>query len=467
MPSIAESLTGLEPIAAADPGSRLAPDWHRTGFMQIFVRAYQDSNGDGIGDLPGLTSRLDYLQDLGVGGLWLMPIHPSADRDHGYTVTDFRAVDPDYGTLEDLDTLLDEAHSRGIGVILDYVINHSSREHPLFQASAASRASRYRDWYLWQDVHPHGWRIHDHDPWWRTGDASCFGAFGAGLPDFNWLNPQVEAWHHDNLRFWLNRGVDGFRFDAVGHLVENGPEAWDCQPQNYPIMQRVRALLDGYAQRYMVCEAPGDPAGFARAAGGGFAFDLNGLLLDAARGRPGALQAVADYHATAPGALATFLSNHDHFAGARVADQLHGDPGRCKVAAALLLLLPGVPFIYYGEEIGMAAAARLAPDPGLRAPMSWSADGSGFSTARPFRAPASNRSTHNVADQTNDEQSLHAFYRRLLRLRQRHPALRSGVLADVQVGPDRLTFTRRADAEALRIVIDTGPTPAVSIEPPR
>lgn len=458
-------MPGTEPVSARDPGSALAADWFTGGFMQVFVRAYQDSNGDGLGDLRGLTARLDELQDLGVTGLWLMPIHPSSDGDHGYAVTDYQGVDPAYGTLADVDELLRQAHARGIGVILDYVINHSSRQHPLFLAAAADRASPYRRWFRFEDAKPEGWSIYEHDPWRPApGGGWYFGAFGAGMPDFDWRCPEVEAWHHDNLRFWLNRGVDGFRFDAVGHLVENGPDAWDCQPQNYPIMGRIRALLDGYARRFMVNEAPRDPAGFTRAAGSAFAFDLNGLLIDAARGRPGAMAEVAAYHAAAPGGLATFLSNHDSFAGARVFDQLGGELARCKVAAALLLTLPGVPFVYYGEEIGMAGHPELAPDPALRTPMSWDADGCGFSTApRPFRAAAPNRCTHNVAAQRGDPDSLRSFYRWLLQLRRAHPALRHGVLEAVETGPQHLAFTRRQGGDALRVVIDAGRVPGVTV----
>lgn len=464
--SIAPGLPSTEPVAPCDPGSALPADWHRGSFMQVFVRGYQDSNGDGIGDLRGLTARLDDLQDLGITGLWLMPIHPSADGDHGYAVTDYRAVAPEYGTLVDFDELLRQAHARGIGVILDVVINHCARGHPLFAAAAASRHSPWRDWFLFENDKPVGWAIYEHDPWRPVrGGGHYFAAFGAGMPDFNWRQREVEAWHHDNLRFWLNRGVDGFRFDAVGHLVENGPEAWDCQPQNYPIMQRIRALLDGYAQRYMVCEAPGDPAGFTRAAGSAFAFDLNGLLIDAARGRCGAMAEVAAYHAQAPGGIATFLSNHDHFAGARVVDQLGGDLDRCKLAAALLLTLPGVPFVYYGEEIGMAGHPGLAPDPGLRCPMSWDADGGGFSTAEAFRAPSPNRATHNVAAQRGDGESLRSFYRWLLQLRRAHPALRQGTLESVVAGQRHLGFTRRHGGAALRVEIDAGKRPLVTVTP--
>jgi glycosidase len=389
-----------------------------------------------------------------------MPIHPSQDGDHGYAVTDYRAVHPDYGTLDDFDTLLREAHARGIGVIIDYVINHSAAQHPLFQRSR-QRDDPHRDWYLWQDRHPKDWRIYDGDPWRRDGDASYFAAFSRHMPDFNWRHPPVVQWHHDNLRFWLDRGVDGFRFDAVGHLVENGPDAWDCQPENYALMRDIRALLDTYEHRYLVCEVPGDPAGFARAAGSAFAFDLNADLVAAAAGDETALAKLSDWLRTAPPGMATLLSNHDAFAGRRVADQLHGHSAQLKLAASLNLLLPGTPFVYYGEEIGMAGHRGLPADPGLRTPMSWTGDPvtAGFSAGRPFRPLSPNAGTHHVAQQIDASDSLLAHYRRLMRLRQARPSLQLGAVESVvQRGP-LLAFDRRHGSERTRVLVNVGAQP--------
>ncbi|MFN7723558.1 MAG: alpha-amylase family glycosyl hydrolase [Rubrivivax sp.] len=444
------------PVPQQDPGSRLPADWYRGAFMQVFVRAYADSDHDGIGDLRGLTSRLDYLADLGVRGLWLMPIHPSQDGDHGYAVTDYRAIAPEYGTLADFDALLDAAHARGMGVILDYVINHSAQAHPLFQASRQP-GSPARDWYLWEDHAPAGWEIYGGNPWHHDAAAQghYFAAFWHQMPDFNWRHPAVEAWHHDNLRFWLNRGVDGFRFDAVGHLVENGPEAWDCQPENYPLVQRVRALLDGYEHRFMVCEAPADPQGFAQAGGSAFAFDLNGQLIAAARGDGKAVQAVARYFEEAPLTLSTMLSNHDAFAGGRVADQLAGQEAAQRRAAALLLTLPGTPFVYYGEEIGQQGHPDLPPDPALRTPMAWSPhpQHAGFSSVRPFRAPSPSASTCHVAGQVGRPDSLHAHYQALIQLRRQRPSLRHGAYRCLQVAGDTLVFERHGAGETTVVAV--------------
>jgi alpha-amylase len=437
--------------------SAMPPGWHQGAFMQIFVRAYQDGNGDGIGDLPGLISRLDYLQDLGVQGLWLMPIHPSQDGDHGYAVTDYRAIHPDYGTLDDFDTLLRQAHARGIGVIIDYVVNHSAAQHPLFQRSRR-RGDPHRDWYLWQDRHPKDWRIYDADPWRRDGDASYFAAFSRHMPDFNWRHGPVVQWHHDNLRFWLDRGVDGFRFDAVGHLVENGPDAWDCQPENYGLMRDIRRLLDTYEHRYMVCEVPGDPAGFARVAGSAFAFDINADLVAAAGGSATALGRLAAWLSSAPPGMATLLSNHDHFAGRRAADQLHGHTARLKLAASLNLLLPGTPFVYYGEEIGMRGHRGLPADAGLRTPMSWTGEPvtGGFTEGRPFRPLSPNAATHHVAQQVDAPDSLLAHYRRLMRLRRTRASLREGVVGAIVQQGKVLAFDRIHGEERTRVLINAG-----------
>ena len=445
-------------VPAADPGSALPPHWHRGTFMQIFVRAWRDGNGDGIGDLRGLIEGLPYLQELGVSGIWLMPIHPSQDGDHGYAVTDYRAIHPDYGTLQDFDELLREAHARGIGVILDYVINHSAAAHPLFELSRSGPDSPTRDWYLWREPHPAGWRIYDNDPWRRDGEGSYFAAFSRHMPDFNWLHPDVAAWHHDNLRFWLNRGVDGFRFDAVGHLVENGPDDWDCQPQNYPIMAAIRALLDGYERRFMVCEAPGDPTGFTRMAGSAFAFDLPADLLGLAGGQVQAVERVARYFERAPHAMSVFLSNHDSFAGARVHDQLRGRAAAMRLAAAACLLLPGTPFVYYGEEIGLAGHRTLPGDYALRTPMSWTdcPHGAGFTEARPFRALSPNSVTHNVAAQREAPGSLLAFYRALIGLRRTRESLLRGDYRLLALQGAAFAFSRRLGAQCTVVALNAG-----------
>jgi glycosidase len=435
--------------------------------MQIYVRGYQDSDGDGIGDLRGLIQRLDYLKDLGVSGLWLMPVTQSQDNNHGYAVTNYRAIESQYGTLADFDELLRQAHARGMGVIIDYVMNHSGVRHPVFLNSRASSGNAFRDWYLWQGTKPTGWSIYGSDPWRSETTGFYFGPFSMDMPDFNLTHPAVVNWHHDNLRFWLNRGVDGFRFDAVGHLVENGPNAWDNQPQNYPIMGAVRSVLNGYAQRYMVCEAPGDPIGFtaSTACGSAFAFGLQSILLRAVQGDVAALQSASNYFNTAPHSLATFLSNHDSFAGARPWDQLGGNISQLKLAASLYLLLPGIPFVYYGEEIGMSAGAGLSGDSSLRVPMSWTGDAAraGFTTGSPFRALATNVQSQNLGAQQTDAQSLWSHYRALIQLRRTRASLSRGSYEEPRISGNVLTFRRQMSGEETLVMINTGEPVRASI----
>jgi alpha-amylase len=460
-PGPTPQVTDVGAVAAADPGSTLGAEWKSGAVMQVFVRSYQDSDGDGIGDLRGLIRRLDYLKDLGVRGLWLMPMQPSQDKDHGYAVTDYRSIEPQYGSLADFDELLREAHARGIGVIIDYVINHSAAQHPLFANSRSAAGNAYRDWYLWQDNKPGGWNIYGGDPWRSNGSAGSawyFAAFWDQMPDFNLRNAAVIGWHHDNLRFWLNRGVDGFRFDAVGHLVENGSSAWNNQPQNLPILREARTLIEGYAKRTLVCEGPDAPLTYTDACGSAFAFGHHARIVEAARGNPSAIRAVADHFNTSPLSMATMLANHDSFAGQRVFDQLAGNLAQYRLAAATTLLMPGTPFIYYGEEIGMAGAATLSGDPKLRTPMSWTGDArtGGFTTGTPYRALAGNVITANVALQQADPNSLLSFYKSMLALRNGLAPIARGNYQAARVDGNVTSFQRVLGSERALVLINYG-----------
>jgi alpha-amylase len=422
----------LEAVPVAPRVSALPEDWQHQGvFIEILVRAYQDSNGDGIGDLNGVTARLDYLQRLGIRGIWLMPIFASEDHDHGYAVVDYRAIEPDYGTLADFDRLLAEAHRRGIAVIVDYVMNHSAAAHPLFKDAREHRDSPYADWYVWKDERPRGWNTFAGEPWRAAGSRWYYAVFDAGMPDFNLRNPKVVEFHLDNLRFWLNRGVDGFRFDAVNVLFENSALAWENQPENHVLLKRVQDLLGEYGAKYLVCEAPSDPAAFAAAdsCGSAFAFGLHKNIV--ASVKLGRLRADLLYLLrTLPVArMGTLLANHDSFAGARLMRQFDGDEKSYRVAAATLLTLPGTPFIYYGEEIGLAQSSPVRyDDQAIRGPMSWSAEpNAGFTIAsQPFRPNVANWKTHNVALEEADPASLLNWYRALIALRNAEPALAIG-----------------------------------------
>ncbi len=443
------------PVRQVLQAAPLPAGWEHGAFMEVYVRGFQDSNGDGIGDLRGLTQRLDYLQALGIKGLWLMPITASGDHAHGYAVADYRAVEPAYGTLADFDELVRQAHARGIGIILDYVINHSSAQNPLFLQSASSKSDPRRDWYVWEDTKPQGWSIFDKDPWTMTANGAYFAQFGSPMPDFNLRNPAVVAYHLDSMRFWLNHGADGFRIDAVGHLFENGPQGWSMQPENYPFMGRVRRELDIDHPHVMVCESPADPIGFAAqtACGSAFAFGHSDALVKAGRGDEQAIHDVADYFVKAPDTMATMVSNHDWFAGHRLWDAMHGDPARVRVAAAAYLLQPGTPYIYYGEELGMSEVGSAVHDGRLRGPMSWTPAG-GFSTGTPYSAPSSNLATNNAETERADPQSMLAFYTAMLALRNTHPSIALGRYESPRVDGKVLSFRRATAAEQTVVVIN-------------
>lgn len=478
----------LSPVPMQDPGSPLTEGWQHGAFMEVFVRAYADSDGDGIGDLRGLTSKLDHLQRLGVRGLWLMPVTANADGDHGYATTDFRAIAPEYGTLADFDDLIRQAHARGIGVIMDYVINHSAAAHPLFVAARQGPASRFREWFVWADAAPAGWDIWGNYPWYHTasqpwlhsGDPKTlvrpasdargfyFATFGPQMPDFNFRHPAVMDYHASSLRFWLNRGLDGFRLDAVPHLIENNATDWNDQPESRALTAGIQRLVKAYSRRYTVCEATAQPLDYAQPGlcGAAFAFGLESALVQAAQGDAAAVAKVASYTAGAPASalanIGTFLANHDKFTGRRLMDQLRGDAAAYRLAAATYLLLPGTPTIYYGEEIGQAGAAGLTEDPEIRGPMSWTADATtgGFTTGRPFRALASNLATHNVAAQEGDPTSLLHHYRALLALRNQHPAVARGSFRQARAEGATLTFQRQLGSDHLVMAYNYGRSPA-------
>lgn len=449
----------ISAVPANDPGSALPAGWHTSGaFMEIYVRGFKDSNGDGIGDLQGLIQKLDYLQDLGIKGIWLMPINKSYDHDHGYSVSDYRDVETEYGSMADLEMLITEAHERGIGVIMDYVINHSADTNPLFVNARSSKTSAFRDWYIWSDTAPDGWNIYGNNPWYASSDSWYFSGFWEHMPDLNLRNPDVVAYQNNNLRFWLNKGLDGFRFDAVGHLFENGRFAWENQPENYTYMHNVRTLLDGYSQRYMVCEAPSAAVAFgnANACGSAFAFGLNYSLLNAAKGNSNAIQEVANYFNNQPASMATMAANHDYFAGARIYDQVGGNMNAYKMVASAYLTLPGIPFIYYGEEIGMAGGQGLSGDPSIRTPLSWTSNTSngGFTSGTPFRALATNVASYNVEASQANPDSLYHHYKALLALRNSHTALSVGNYQNSAVQGKVLSYQRTSGGDRILVVLN-------------
>jgi glycosidase len=448
----------LAPVPAVIAPSALPADWVHGAFAEIYVRGYADSNGDGIGDLKGLTGRLDYLHALGVTGLWLMPVTRSGDRDHGYAVEDYRDIEPGFGTLADFDELVAQAHARGIGIVVDYVINHSASSHPLFLAAAADRASPYRDWYLWRDAAPTGWKIFDKDPWNSTATGAYFSQFSVGMPDWNLREPAVMAWHMDNLRFWLNRGVDGFRFDAVAHLVENGKEATRDQPESLGLMRALVRTVHAYPNRYVVCEATREEMRWAGAegCGGAFAIWMAPNFAKAAKGDVAAVKTLSDYFASAPAGMASMASNHDLFAGERLWDQVGGERKAYMLAAASYLLAPATPFVYYGEEVGMSAAPALQGDARLRIPMSWSADAKGFGAGTPWRPLAGNIATQNAAAEGARADSLLHWYQRVIALRKAVPALARGRYEGARAQGLTWSSRRVLDGQVALVLVNYG-----------
>ena len=438
------------PADAGPADGALAQEWWRgQTFYEVFVRSFQDSDGDGIGDLRGLTSRLDYLndgdpnttEDLGIDALWLMPINPTPSY-HGYDVTDYRAINPQLGTMEDFDQLLAQARARGIRVIIDLVMNHSSREHPWFRDATQGPEAEKRDWYLWSDralPWPRPWD--GGTTWHRAGEWYYYGLFWSGMPDLNYRTPAVEEEMLDIMRFWLARGVAGFRIDAVRHLVEGEDGDPSDQPETHALIRRLRAALArDYPDALLVAEAWADIETVARYHGEGqefqlaFNFDLAGAIKGSINdGLPATLRQTVPRMRNAyadPGFDAPFLANHDM---PRVMRSLGSDPARARLAAALLFAFPGTPFLYYGEELGMAGGAQPR-DEDKRTPMRWTAEGPGhgFTTAARSWHEAEEPRGIDVATQSADPTSLLHLYRDLVRLRARSEALKKGELSLVE-----------------------------------
>lgn len=397
-----------------------------------------------MGDLNGVTEKLDYLQQLGIGGIWLMPINPSPSY-HGYDGTDYRAVNPDYGTLDDLKKLTEEAHKRGIKVIMDLVVNHTSTEHPWFKEALAGPDSPYRSWYHFADakadVQADG-AVGSH-PWHESadGESKYLGVFWEGMPDLDFDNAEVRKELVSIGQYWLEQGLDGFRLDAAKHIYgdySSTINSAEIQGANQKWCQEFRSGLTGVnPDAYLVGEVWDSPVIIApyldEALNSAFDFDLAGKLISAAdRERDSDLaftlsKAYGLYEKSSGGAYldAPFLSNHDQ---TRVMTALHGNVQHAKMAAAMLLTLPGNPFIYYGEEIGMAGAK---PDEYLREPMVWYADPAGGEGQTKWEKAKYNTegSAGSVEAQQKDDQSLLAWYRMLLHWRSEEPALRDGGIA--------------------------------------
>ncbi|WP_326914896.1 alpha-amylase family glycosyl hydrolase [Sphingopyxis chilensis] len=487
---------------ASDDSER--PWWESAVIYQIYPRSFQDSNDDGIGDLEGIGRRLDYIAGLGVDAIWLSPVFPSPMADFGYDVSDYCGVDPIFGTRDDLDQLIAAAHARGLKLLLDFVPNHSSTAHPWFAESRASRANPKRDWYIWRDGAPGGgppnnWTSDMGGPAWELDAATgqyYLHSFLKEQADLNWRNPAVRAAMTDVLRFWLDRGVDGFRIDVLWHCIKAedlpdnpvNPEFVPGMGEKFRVLQRhstnqpeihelaaaFRALADGYGERLLVGEIclPVDELmryyGSAEAPGVHLPFNFQ---LFEAPWDAGVLSAIiAEYEAALPprGWPNWVLGSHD-------APRLAGRVGdlQARVAAMLLLTLRGTPTLYQGDELGIGRVA-IPPDrirdpqdlrqPGLglgrdaaRTPMAWDESANaGFSGAEPWLPLHGSWQLHNVASEDRDPASMLTLYRRLLALRRRSAALRIGDLRLVASDEDVLQYERRSRQERVLVALNIG-----------
>jgi len=455
----------VAPVTGLPAGTDGYPWWNDTVFYQVFVRSFYDSNSDGIGDIQGLIAKLDYLNDgdpnttvdLGVTGIWLLPIHPSPSY-HGYDVTDYYAVNTDYGSLDDFKQLLAEAHKRGIRVIIDLVLNHTSSQHPWFVASQDPN-SPYRDWYVWSTTDPGqaGWRRAD------TGDY-YYGFFWEGMPDLNYTDPDVTTEMENVVRFWMQEvGVDGFRLDAVKYLVEEGTliQNSDSTHEWYKAFHPFYKSLDSQALTVgEVWDLSPTAAEYSQGDQLDLTFDFDLAKSFIVALRTGRAEEVAgtlarDHALFKPGQYAAFLSNHDMN---RVMSQLAANEDKARSGATLLLTAPGVPFIYYGEEIGMLGKK---PDEDIRTPMQWSAEvNAGFTTGTPWRAVKPDFAERSVAVQSADPASLLSHYRALIQLRNQHAALRVGDLFIVETNqPSVFAGLRASTDEAVLVIVNLGKDP--------
>jgi alpha-glucosidase len=492
------------------PGSdSVAIEWWRRGIVyQIYPRSFQDTDGNGVGDLTGIAERLDYLKWLGVDAIWISPIYPSPMADFGYDVSDYTDIHSVFGQLADFDKLLAAAHARGLRVILDFVPNHTSDQHPWFIESRRSLASPKRDWYLWRDPEPSGgppnnWVAVFGGPAWeldlRTGQY-YYHAFLKEQPDLNWRNPVVQQAMFDVLKFWLDRGVDGFRVDVIWLLLEDeqfrdnpvNPDFRDGmlpalalrwvhtedQPENHELVRRMRRVLDEYSSRVLIGEIFGPVDRLAAYYGATcdeahlpFNFQLIEAPWDAGR----LADLIQRYEESLPacGWPNWVVGNHDQH---RVASRL--GQAQARLAAMLLLTLRGTPTLYYGDELGIPDAVvppdrvqdpleKQQPGRGLgrdpeRSPMPWNdSENAGFTRGQPWLPLVADWRTLNVEVQRNNPGSMLSLYRRLIALRREAPAFEVGEYVGLPVQGSVLAYVRRlAGYPSYVVALNLGPAPA-------
>jgi alpha-glucosidase len=475
--------------------------WWQSGIIyQVYPRSFQDSNADGIGDLNGIIQRLDYLKWLGIKAIWISPIYPSPMADFGYDISDYTAIHPLFGTMADFDKLLKEAHFRNIKVILDLVPNHTSDQHPWFLESRSSRNNPKRDWYLWQDAKedgspPNNWLSVFGGPGWEWDEKTkqyYYHAFLKQQPDLNWRNPDVQKAIYDAMRFWLDKGVDGFRVDVMWHMIKDEklrdnpanpdyqqhmatyeqllPVYSTDQPEVHDIVQSMRKVLDEYSERMMIGEIYLPIHKLVTYYGvdnNGAHLPFNFMLLSLPWEAQRIASAVAEYEGALPrnGWPNWVLGNHDQ---PRITSRVGLQQAR--IAAILLLTLRGTPTIYYGEELGMMDVPipmdevqdpqglnmpdkHLSRDPS-RTPMQWDdSEYAGFTTVKPWLRLSSSFKRVNIESEKKDSHSHLSLYRRLVHLRQQQPSLSIGNYHPVFADKQTFAYIRHAPGEQKFLIV--------------
>ena len=497
------------PVSADGPKRAATYLWWQRGIIyQVYPRSFMDSNGDGVGDLRGLISRLDYLRGLGVDAVWLSPIFPSPMKDFGYDVSDYTGIHPLFGTLEDFDLLIREAHAQKIKLVLDFVPNHTSDQHPWFIESRSSRDNPKRDWYIWRDPAlgggpPNNWLSNfggsawEYDP--KT-EQYYYHAFLREQPDLNWRNPQVIEAMLNVLRLWLERGVDGFRVDVLWHLIKDeqfrdnpvnpdwreGADPYQRllelhttdQAEVHAVVTRMRRLVDQYQDRVLIGEIYLPVERLVQYYGvnlSGVHVPFNFQLLLAQWHARDIARIISQYEAALPkgGWPNWVLGNHDR---PRIVSRVGSKQAR--VAAMLLLTLRGTPTLYYGDEIGMHDVEippekvqdpfeKNVPGRGLgrdpqRTPMQWSAaKNAGFTAGKPWLPIAEDYAQNNVEAERDDSFSILSLYMQLINVRRGEPALEVGELERIDTAGDLLTYIRRDGESAFLVALNFGSEPQV------
>ena len=492
--------------------------WQKAVFYQIYPRSFADSTNNGIGDLQGIIKRLNYLQELGIDTIWFSPFFSSPQKDYGYDITDYKAIDPEYGTMKDFEELLEKAHSQDIKIILDMVLNHTSDEHPWFLESRSSKQNPKRDWYIWrkgrgrnQTKPPNNWKAVIGGSAWKWDEQTeefYLHQFLPYQPDLNWYNEAVQVEMFSTLQFWLDKGIDGFRLDIIHTLFEdkefrNNPRSWrflpsiDSTAYNFQIPKytkylqetvdmcvRIRSLIDSYSpERMVVGEVMEGPRIFRPLYGennNGLNLVFNFKLCDKSFSAKKFFQVIHETENILPEPYwpCFALSNHDK---PRMISRYGNNEKKARLLTFLLLTVRGTPFIYYGEEIGMHQGkipTQALRDPlashkvmgipigrfigrdGCRTPMQWdsSSGNTGFSSdpkTTPWLPISTNSDLINVETQKKDRNSMLSFFKHLLRIRKAENALSEGRLYKLMIpSKNCLTFERRVNQEGILVILN-------------